>query len=157
MRRLIGAASVVVALALVACAMPARAQLPTPNPVSAPQPPDPEIAWDEAVLSWPAPTTFATPAEIAGASLADCATGPCMVRYIVEAKAPNGNGWGPIAVTDATTYRVKGLSPGTWYFRVKAFFGLTGYSPPGPIATKIITMPVHPEPVVSPPTSMNVR
>lgn len=151
MRRLMGAASVVVALALVACASTARAQTPPPAPA-------PEvIPWDEAQLSWPAPTTFATPGDLAGASLADCAAGPCMVRYIVEASAPGGNGWGPIAVVDTTSYRVKGLWPGNWQFRVKAFWGLTGYSPPSPVATKAVVEPLAKEPIVSPPTGMNVK
>lgn len=117
-------------------------------------PPTPEpVPWDEAQLDWPAPLTFAG----SGGSLADCATGPCGVLYIVEAKAPGGNGWGPIAVTEATTYRVRGLWAGLWEFRVKAFFRLTGYSPPGPIATKTVVEPLATQPIVTPPTGMTAR
>lgn len=149
MRRLLGAALVVSALALVACAGPAEAQTPTPPPATVPD----AIPWNEAQLQWPPPTEFAN----GGGSLADCATGPCGMRYIVEAKAPGGNGWGPIAVVDVPNYRVRGLWPGIWYFRVKAFWGLTGYSLPGPIATKTVVEPLAAQPVVTPPTTTTVK
>lgn len=142
--KLLGASLAVLLLALVAGSGAARAQTPTP----------PAVPWDEAQLDWPAPLVFAGPV---GGSLADCATGPCMVRYIVEASAPGGNGWGPIAVVATNTYRVVGLWPGTWQFRVKAFWGLTGYSPPGPIGTKIVVEPLSVQPIVTPPTGMTAK
>lgn len=148
MRRLLGAIAVVSVLALAAGIGTSRAQTPAPTPEA--------IPWDEAELAWPPPTTFGNgPHE--GASLADCATGPCGVNYIVEAKAPGGNGWGPIAVVDVPHYRVKKLWPGVWYFRVKAFWGLTGYSLPSPVATKTISEPLGTQPTVDPPAAMNVK
>lgn len=130
-------------LALLAVISTARSQTPTPAPAV--------IPWDEAELTWTAPTVFAGN----GGSLADCATGPCMVQYIIEANAPGGNGWGPIAlVSGATNYRVKGLWNGPWQFRVKAFWGLSGFSTPSPVATKNVVEPFAPAPVVTPPTGM---
>jgi hypothetical protein len=80
-----------------------------------------------------------------------------MVRYIVEANAPGGNGWGPIAVVDVPSYRVTKLWPGVWQFRVKAFWGLTGYSPPSPMVTKTVVEPLATQPVVIPPASIAVK
>lgn len=94
----------------------------------------PAVRWDEAQLTWPASDQYAN----GGGTLAD----PSGVLYIVEASAPGGNGWGPIAVVATTTYRVTGLWPGLWQFRVKAFLRLTGYSVPGPIASKTVVLPV---------------
>jgi hypothetical protein len=119
---------------LIAMAGAASAQTP---------PVEPFIPWDQAQLVWAPSTEFAS-----GGSLAD----PSSVLYIVEASAPGGNGWGPIAITKETTYRVKDLWPGVWQFRIKAFFYLSGYSPPGPIASKTIV-----EPVVKMPTDTSAK
>ncbi len=126
-RRLVWAVVLVCALG----ASAAFAQTPAP------------LAWDEAELSWTPPAEYGT-----GGSLADCAAGPCTVWYVVEANAPGGNGWGPIAIVNTTTYRAVDLWPGTWSFRVRAFFRLTGYSPFGPVVAKTVVLPI----ATAPPT-----
>lgn len=105
----------------------------------APATPPDAVPWDQAQITWSASTLYA-----AGGSLAD----PSGVLYIVEASAPGGNGWGPIAIVSATTYRVTDLWPGLWQFRVKAYLRLTGYSLPGPVATKTVVLPVMAPPPV---------
>jgi hypothetical protein len=135
MRRLIGAALVVSLLAITAGSGTARAQTPTPAPA---------IPWDQAELKWTPPAEFAS-----GGSLADCATGPCGVLYLVEAAVSGSSGWGAVAITSDTHLRVTDMRPGTWQFRVRAFFKGSGYSPAGPVVSKVITEPA----ATAPPTT----
>jgi hypothetical protein len=131
MRRLAVACLVVSALAILAGVGTARAQTP--------------VAWDEAELVWTPPTEYAN----GGGSLADCATGPCGIWYIVEASGSGGPGWGPVAITSETHYRVTDLRPGVWQFRIRAFFRGSGYSPPGPVVSKTIVEPVSGPPATT--------
>ncbi len=101
----------------------------------------PATAWNEADLTWPAPTEYA-----AGGTLAD----PADLTYIVEVKPPGGTIWAAVAIVAETHYHATNLSPGQWAFRVRSRLGFAGFSVQSPQAVKVvIAPPTSPPPPVT--------